>query len=187
MKIYATPAAPVNSFPYTSSTNNRWLEHQIQLGGPLNQSWQPASLEKITWNSVGESLLDKMQPDRLNIPKVGAYYKFPPLSSFYFYTVGGSVPSVFRIGKKYSTARLNVIALESEEKKGMFQPTCPVNVSDLPKETKIRKGSILTIPPTPLLIASELEGSYLECRDPTGIIHLIPRPKKGRFIGSWGD
>jgi CRISPR type I-D-associated protein Csc1 len=109
------------------------------------------------------------------------------MSSFYFYTIGKPIPRVIRIGKKYIPARLNVTPLSSEEKSGVFQPTCPVNVTDLPKKTQIRSGSILTIPPTPVLLASELEGVYLECLDAKGVVHRFPRPKKGRFREAWNE
>lgn len=188
MRVYATPAGFVNDFPYyQSSSKNRWLSRQVQLGGILEKTWHRGSQEMITWNSTGEGLLDKMKRDNLNIPKVGSYYKHPPMTSFYFYTVGEPIPSIIRIGKKFTPARLNIIALKSEEKSGLFQPTCPVNVADLPKKTLIRSGSILTIPPTPVLLASKLEGEYLECSDPKGIVHCFPRPKRDRFREAWTE
>lgn len=188
MRVYATPAAFIDKFPYyQSGSKNQWLDRQVQLGGTLEQTWHRGSPEMITWNSIGESLLDKMKQDNLNIPKVGAYYKHPPMSSFYFYTIGEPIPRILRIGKKYTPARLNVIPLKTEVKSDLFQPTCPVNVADLPERTQIRSGSILMIPPTPVLMACELEGEYLECRDPNGIIHCLPRPKKGRFKESWAE
>lgn len=188
MRVYATPAAFVDDYPYLQSeSQNRWLSRQVQLGGTLKQAWRRGALEKITWNSIGESLLDKMQQDNLNIPKVGSYYKHPPMTSFYFYTIGEPIPRIIRIGKKYTPARLNVIPLKSKEKSGIFQPTCPVNVADLPKKTKIRSGSVLMIPPTPILIASKLKGEYIECEDPYGIVHRFPRPEKGRFREAWNE
>ena len=188
MRVYATPAAFVDDFPYNpSGSGSRWLGHQVQLGGTLEQTWRRGSPEMITWNSIGEGLLDKMQQDNLNIPKIGAYYKHPPMTSFYFYAIGDPIPSVIRIGKKYTPARLSVIPVKSEEKSGVFQPTCPVNMADLPKETQIRRGSILTIPPTPILVASELEGKYIECKDSHGIVHCFPRPKRGLYREAWGE
>jgi len=188
MKVYATPAAFVDNFPYFhSESKTRWLGHQVQLGGTLKQTWHRGSLEKITWNSIGESLLDKMQQDNVNIPKVGAYYKHPPMASFYFYAIGEPIPRVIRIGKKYIPARLNVNPLNFTMKTGVFKPTCPVNVADLPKKTHMRSGSILTIPPAPVLMDSELEGDYLECMDPYGVVHRFPRPKRGRFREAWKE
>lgn len=187
MKVYATPAAFVDDFPRTQEPKTRWMSSQVQLGETLNQAWRKKALEKITWNSIGESLLDKMQLDNLNIPKVGAYYKHSPLSSFYFYAVGEPLPRVIRIGKKYIAARLKVTPIMFKEKSGVFHPTCPVNVTDLPKKTQIRSGSIMMIPPTPVLLASELEGEYLECMDAKGVIHSFPRPKKGRFREAWNE
>jgi CRISPR type I-D-associated protein Csc1 len=186
MRVYATPAGFVDDFPYHGTgSKNRWLGRQIQLGGTFRKTWRRRSQEMITWNSIGEELLDKMKQDNLNIPKVGSYFKHPPMTSFYFYTVGGPIPKVIRIGKKFAPARLNTIALKSEEKSGVFQPTCPVNVVDIPKETRILGGSILMIPPAPVLVASRLEGEYLECKDPKSIVHYFPRPKKDRFKEAW--
>jgi CRISPR type I-D-associated protein Csc1 len=187
MQVYATPASFVDDFPYyRTSGSSRWISKQMQLGGTMQERWPQASPVMITWNSTGESLLDKMEQDNINMPKVGAYYRHPPLTSFYFYCVGTPIPNVIRIGKKYICARISAIPLDATLKTGVFQPTCPVTVSDLPSSTKIISGSLLTIPPAPVLVASELEGSYLESTDKQGIVHRFPVPKKELYRTSWG-
>ncbi|NWF94511.1 MAG: type I-D CRISPR-associated protein Cas5/Csc1 [Candidatus Thorarchaeota archaeon] len=187
MQTYATPAAHVDDFPYyQSGSARRWLSHQIQVGGSVSGSWRHGDPVMITWNSIGESLLDKMEQDSLNIPKVGAYYRYPPLTTYYFYSVGGDLPRLVRIGKKYIPARISTTELEVEERTGVFQPTCPVTVADLPDDTMIRSGSLLTVPPSPVLIGAELEGRYLECKDPEGLIHRLPAPKTDIYRSVWG-
>jgi CRISPR type I-D-associated protein Csc1 len=176
MEIYATPALPtvsdgIESHPQIGSEN---IEFESQLG-----------MSRITWNSTGESLLWAMEAEKINIPKVGSYYKINPLAIFYFYTIGGPVPSVIRIGKKFVPARIKVEPLDVKEKKGRFRSTCPVNVADLPADTQILGGSLLTVPPSPLLLDAELEGAYIEGTDPKGQSHRIPVPLKERFAKSW--
>ncbi|MBD3408046.1 MAG: type I-D CRISPR-associated protein Cas5/Csc1 [Candidatus Lokiarchaeota archaeon] len=188
MRIYATPAAPSAHFPYArsrSGNNSRWLDQQITIGYEKLAMWREGDLTSITWNSIGSSLLDVMTRDRANLPKVGKYYKFPPLRSFYFYCVGESIPSLFRLGKKYTPIRANSMQLEATLKDGKFSPTCPVNVQDLPDSTQILRGSLLTVLPAPLLLESELQGSYLEAYDQFGYPHRIPQPNTEQFVNSW--
>lgn len=184
MQVYATPAAFVDDFP-SSGRSCQWFAQQLQLGGTKKTRWHANPLVMITWNSTGASLLDKMQQNNLNVPKKGAYYKYPPLRSFYFYAVGTPIPSVIRIGKKYIPARLASEQVEMDFKSGIFKPTGPVTVADLPSETEILSGSILTIPPAPVLASSELEGEYLEGRDHSGTDHRIPVPTKAQYVKSW--
>ncbi len=187
MQVYTTPAAHVDDFwYYQSGTGRPWQSHQIQVGGSLNVTWRHGEPVRMTWNSIGESLLDKMEKDGRNIPKKGAYYRYPPLTTYYFYAVGGELPRLVRIGKKYIPARIYTTRLEVEERKGVFQPTCPVTVADLPNDTEIRSGSLLTVPPAPILIGAELEGRYLECKDPDGLIHRLPAPKIDIYVSAWG-
>lgn len=186
MQVYTTPASFVDVFPvYQTGGASRWLRTQVQLCGSMKEAWSRDPPVMITWNSIGESLLDKMEQDNLNLPKVGAYYRHPPLSFFYFYSIGLPVPSVVRIGKKYIPARLAITPLNVNTKTGVFQPTCPVTVADLPENTKIRSGSLLTIPPTPVVLAAELEGPYFECTDEHGLIHRFPIPKKESYRTVW--
>ncbi len=176
MEIYATPALPIagsniKGYPQIGSENIKFDSH---LG-----------ISRITWNSTGESILWAMEKEPINIPKVGSYYKFNPLATFYFYTIGGPIPSVIRIGKKLIPARLQVQLLKAHEKNGQFSSTCPVNVADLPVDTQILGGSLLTVPPSPLLLDAELEGAYIEGLDSKGKSHRIPVPLKERFAKSW--
>ncbi|MCF2138271.1 MAG: type I-D CRISPR-associated protein Cas5/Csc1 [Candidatus Thorarchaeota archaeon] len=188
MNIYATPATFTDFFVQVSaSKTSNWLDHRLLLGEEISTRWNRFNPTLITWNSIGESLLDKMSKDRYNLPKTGGYYKHPPLANFYFYTVGPPPPSVIRIGKKYTTARIKHFALEYTIKEGRFSPTCPVTVSDLPDETEILQGSILTIPPVPVITDSVLEGAYLEATDPKGLVHRIPIPRTDRFPMTWGS
>ncbi len=186
MPVYAPPAGFVDDVPYhLPGSTDRWFRKQVPLCGTTRVPWKQGSAQMITWNSIGESLLDKMEQDNLNLPKVGAYYRHPPLSFFYFYSIGLPVPSVVRIGKKYIPARLAITPLNVITKIGVFQPTCPVTVADLPENTKIRSGSLLTIPPTPVVLAAELEGPYFECTDEHGLIHRFPIPKKESYRTVW--
>jgi CRISPR type I-D-associated protein Csc1 len=181
MRIYATLAAPPSYFAGN-------INSSPQIGKDRVQFRHDARFSKITWNSTGSSLLWMMPSEKINIPKTGYYDKLVPLLTFYFYTVGNPIPSVFRIGKKYSSARLEVTPLTTKEKQGRFTPTCPVNIIDLPENTEIIQGSLVTAPPTPLLLNAELEGKYIEGRDGNGTTHQFPIPKGDRFAGMiWNE
>jgi CRISPR type I-D-associated protein Csc1 len=176
MEVYATPASPVDSGP---------TEGYTQVGDQRIRFDSDSEILRITWNSTGESLLWSMEAEKINIPKVGSYYKIAPLATFSFYTAGESFSNVIRIGKKLIPARIELEELKMEEKCGKFNPTCPVNVSDLPSETKILGGSLLTVPPCPLLLSSQLEGVYMEGRDTRGRVHAFPVPLQERYKNSW--
>ncbi len=185
MPLYATPAAFVDDFPHDSSMGRNWIDVSMLLGASRDGRWHRRDMTRITWNSVGASLLEKMEQDNINMPKKGAYYQHPPLASFYFYVVGERLPSVFRVGKKYSPVRASFHPLEMEEKSGRFSPTCPVTVDDLPAETRILRGSLLTVPPTPVLTLSELDGAYIEGKDSNGLVHRFPVPDREKYEGAW--
>ncbi|MHA1137769.1 MAG: type I-D CRISPR-associated protein Cas5/Csc1 [Candidatus Thorarchaeota archaeon] len=176
MEIYATPASPMG----TGS-----IKGNPKIGFSNIEFNSQLEISRITWNSTGESLLWAMEAEKINIPKVGSYYKFNPLATFYFYTMGGPIPRVIRIGKKLIPARLELEPMKVKEKSGKFKSTCPVNVADLPAETQILGGSLLTVPPSPLLLNAELEGEYIEGVDSKGQSHRIPVPMKERFARSW--
>jgi len=186
MEVYTTPASFVDDFPfYHTGGTSKWLRKQVQICGAMKKAWSQDSPVMVTWNSIGESLLDKMEQDNLNIPKVGAYYRHPPLSFFYFYSIGSPTSNIVRVGKKYIPARLAATPLKVITKTGIFQPTCPVTVADLPESTKICSGSLLTIPPTPVLLAAELDGPYFECTDEHGLTHKLPIPNQALYQTVW--
>ncbi|MEM4735754.1 MAG: hypothetical protein QXS20_08590 [Candidatus Thorarchaeota archaeon] len=186
MSVYATPAAMINDFPdYLVGGGKSWVNRQAPLCGTVAVPWSGGLPLRITWNSIGETLLDKMTQDNINLPKLGAYYRYPPLTMLYFYAIGGPIPSIIRVGKKFIPARLSAYPLEATRREGVFHPTCPVNVVDLPENTSIRSGSLLTIPPAPVLVAAELDGPYLECRDTQGLAHKIPLPKADVYRAVW--
>ncbi len=185
MPVYVTPAAFVDDFPHEVSTGQSWIKSSVLLGAMRKGHWNRGNMTRLTWNSIGESLLERMEQDNINLPKKGAYYQHPPLSSLYFYAVGESLPTVFRLGKKYSPVRASFYPLDVREKEGRFTPTCPVTVSDLPESTRILRGSLLTVPPTPTLILSELEGKYIEGKDPEGVVHRFPIPDTEKYHESW--
>jgi CRISPR type I-D-associated protein Csc1 len=186
MGIYATPAAPASAayFP-TKSVGSRQIDYRPKVGSNhIKFDSEPRSTE-ITWNSTGTSLLWMMPTEKINIPKTGSYHKIVPLATFYFYTIGTPIPSIFRIGKKHTPARLDILPLTVKEEQGRFRPTCPVNVVDLPADTEILEGSLVTIPPAPLLLEAELDGRYVKGLDESGIVHQIPVPDQERFANSW--
>ena len=192
MRTYATPAARTSDFPYdlarTAETKvGSWLSRQRMVGSRKLEDWREEGLVKITWNSIGSSLLDVMKRDNINVPKKGHYYKHQPLCGYYFYVIGDEPPDVIRLGKKYTSVRLETCEMNGEIGDGRFQPTCPVNVNDLPENTHIHQGSLLTIPPSPILVNAELEGEHIIAKDDYGYKHICPIPEKSRFASSFPE
>lgn len=192
MSVYATPAAPISAITFERTHTKmqhgeQSLSNQVIIGKDSIPFNVDLATTRITWNSTGESLLWAMETDQVNLPKLGAYYKHRPLMSFYFYTVGGPVPRVFRLGKKHAVVRVAVHPLDVTLKEGVFSPTCPVTIADLPESTRILQGSLLTVPPSPILTDAELEGPYLEGLDERGFIHRIPQPDSSLYTSSWSE
>lgn len=161
--IYATPAVPVSALAL--------------LGGKLVRNEFGGSLVKITYNSVGESLAFAMEKEGINVPKIGAYYKYTPLTTFKFYVLGGRGPSVIRIGKKYVPARVSYRELSYVKKRGVFRCSHPVSLQDL-KNSKLLSGIPLPALPYPIIEDAVIEGEYLECKGDRGECHLILLPPK---------
>jgi len=148
---------------------------------------------KITYNSVdsplvfsmeGPSFLREVSPSlKEAVPKMGSYLKLPPLSNFNFFTIGGKGPNIVRIGKKLPAARVSYTEVKDVvEKTGRFKASHLINLLDLPYSTKLRSGTIIRIPPSPITMAAELEGAYLEgCIGNKKV--FIAKPSIERFSG----
>lgn len=164
--IYATPAFPTALQPQVGD-----LRISGRYGG---------NLVKITYNSVGELLAYAMETEKINIPKIGAYYRFTPLTTFVFYTVGGRGPSIIRIGKKYVQARVKYTPLHCTRKRGKYECSHPISLQDL-VESKLISGAVIPAIPYPIILNPVVEGEYLECRDPKGNIHRILAPPRSLY------
>jgi CRISPR type I-D-associated protein Csc1 len=123
---------------------------------------EPSSLVRMSYNAVDSPLRFEMKREKVTVPKIGAYLKYPPLTNFSFFTLDGKGENVVRIGKKLIPARVEYHKLENvSEETGRFRPSHPVNLLDLPVETKIRpRGTMYSMPPISLLEGGELEGEY---------------------------
>lgn len=187
METYATAATSlvVGSSTQKSGSNATPSCHP-KIGHKMFTENYGDGLAGFTWNSLGETLLDSMKQDRLNLPKTGLYYKLKPLSLFHFFAIGNDLPGVIRIGKKQIPARLNKREMEMTLRRGEFSSSCPVVIADLPDDTEILSGSFLTVPPTPLLISAKLRGRYIEIRDGTKATYQIPIPSVEKFTNSIG-
>lgn len=161
--IYATPAVPVPTLAL--------------VGGGTIRGGFGGNLVKITYNSVGESLAFAMEKEGINIPKIGAYYRYTPLTTFRFYVLGGKGPSVIRIGKKYIPARVSYHKLSYVKKKGVFRCSHPVSVQDL-KNGRLLSGVPLPALPYPIIEDAIIEGEYLECKGERGDRHFILLPPR---------
>jgi CRISPR type I-D-associated protein Csc1 len=188
MTTYATAAAHWSAYgPEPRASTQPSLVREGAIGVIQSGGSNLPELEKMTWNSIGESLLDIMKQDNLNVPKTGVYYKLTPPTVFYFYTLGERPSSVIRIGKKLSAARIVTHQLEAAIETGEFRPTCPITVVDLPGETEILEGSIMTVPPTPVLVNSRLRGEHVRATDERGHQHRFPVPRLDRFAAAWSN
>jgi len=159
--VYATPAVEYPAGP------------RIVGGAPLRVDIG-GEVVKLTYNSVDETLAVSMETARrLNVPKQGAYYKYTPLTTFKFYTVGGRGPGLIRIGKKLAPARVSYIRLECSRRSGVFSPSHPVSLVDL-DGYKVLGGVWVNIPPYPILVDAALRGDYFDCG---GEKVIVPPPR----------
>lgn len=138
---------------------------------------------KMSYNAVDESTTFKMEDIGVKkaIPKFGAYYKFPPGTEFYFYTIGGRGPSIIRVGKKSCPCRIIYKKLEVLEiKKGRFKPSHPVNPRHMPQDFAIIDGNAISIPPITIFDDVIVEGEYIIASDENKR-HVIALPDKILF------
>jgi len=143
---------------------------------------EPSSLVRMSYNAVDSPLRFEMKREKVTVPKIGAYLKYLPLTSFSFFALGGKGDNVVRIGKKLIPARVEYNKLENvSEEKGRFRPSHLVNLLDLPVETKIHpRGTMYPMPPISLLDEGELEGEYFR-----GVLGKTPfyiaKPDFGKY------
>jgi len=158
--IYATPA--------------ELLPHPLCLIGDSRVSPDVnTSPVKISFNAVDDTLVFKMKEEKIAIPKVGAYMKYPALTGFEFFAIGGRGPPVIRIGKKLIPARIFYRRLENvEPADGEFSPSHAVAVQDLPSETRISAGSIIFLPNSAILTGGTLDGEHYKCKDGDGLYYI---------------
>ena len=154
--IYATPARPYRGIAFVSRRKFNW-----DWNDPV---W-------ISYNAIDSYLLFSMEKEKiLNrkfvVPKYGAYQRYPPLDTFEFFVIGKKPGrSLIRIGKKLAPARVRYFkCVEIKERRGLFSPSHIVNAYEIRNTHEIVSGTILTIPPTPVIIDARLRGSYYECR-----------------------
>ncbi len=177
--VYCTPAV----LSFAKIINVAYLDREWQREVSGKVTFNPV---KITYNSVNELLAFAMEKKKIAVPKVGSYLKFPPLTTFLFFTVGGVGPKVLRIGKKLIQARVEYEKLRNIQVKiGKYKPSHPVNLNDLENQ-KILSGEVRVMPPSPLMLKASLEGKYLECEDSKGNIYCIAHPSERIYSNvSW--
>lgn len=154
---YATPAEPIES------------DIAVLSGGKAEFAHSTAP-QRISYNSVDSTFLISMETSvfhprkaKLAHPKLGSYMKYPPLTSYQFFTVGNTGTRVIRLGKKLSPAVLLYQRLEDIElKKGIFYPDHPVAISDLPEESKLLEGNVVVLPNGLVATNAKIQGEYYE-------------------------
>ena len=156
-KIYTTPALICEEFMVIADI--------ISRKNPKITS----DLVKVTYNSVIEGFITFMEEKKLTLPKRGYYMKYPPLTTFEFFILTGhevNLPTLIRVGKKYSPARVYYEKLEFSISHGKFRPSHPVNVLDLPGGmAKVLEGRFVLITPVPLLVDCQIEGQYIRANN----------------------
>ncbi|MEM2900680.1 MAG: type I-D CRISPR-associated protein Cas5/Csc1 [Thermoplasmata archaeon] len=159
-EIYSTPALIEESMQY--SKEQRSGKGGVILIGNNEFYWKDVSreMQKITYNSVHEKTLTT-EDQNVNLPAMGKYLKFKPLTPFKCYVFGGKGPAIIRLGKKLTPVRVLYKEILLKKENGKFSPSHPVNILELPKTTKIIDGKIIYMPPWPLLIDGKLDGNYL--------------------------
>lgn len=173
--IYTTPAALVDSAEVVLDNSLKKFEHST-------------TTQKISYNSVDSTFLVSMETSvfhthelKLAHPKLGSYMKYPPLTTFTFFTLGGIGARVVRLGKKLSPATIFYQELEeSEFKKGFFKPDHPVAIKDMPEESRLIDGNIQFLPNGLIAVNAQIDGPYYQGKI-NGKTYYIAAPKKTMF------
>lgn len=180
---------------YATAGEHAGTGSEVALKGTAYRFGHEGGLVKITYNSVDSTQLISMQQtvfhkkeEKLNFPKLGHYMYYPPLSTIRLFVLGGTGPSVIRLGKKLPPARVIYEKLENIHffENGEFVPDHPVQVADLSKDTQILSGTIAILPNGLLLSNSRLKGKYY-----TGTIrgkrYTVAPPDFTKFVGVKND
>jgi len=155
--VYATPAGLISS-------------DELMIGTSRLEFAHTTSPIKITYNSVDSMYIVSMETSvfhqrekKLAYPKMGSYYKYPPLTSFRFFTINGAGPRVIRLGKKMPPAAVYYEPVDDlRTRTGEFQPDHPVQVVELPRETVVLAASMVVLPNGVIARQAKLKGRYLE-------------------------
>lgn len=137
----------------------------VVMGDEMHH-WDGVSrdLRRFTYNSV-QTLTQTTDVGHMCFPMLGHYLKYQPLTPFEGFVLGGVPSRLVRLGKKLSPARVYCEPLQDARlKEGRFTPSHPVNAHDLPEGTRLIRGSLQVIPPTPIYTQCILEGQYIEGR-----------------------
>jgi hypothetical protein len=145
------------------------------------EEWNHVSREPkgITYNAVHTvtNVTDTSQA----MPALGSYMKYPPLTPFYCFTIGGKGSSIIRLGKKLIPVRVSYYPIQDIKihKNEEFCPNHPVNPNDLPPSTEVLECTLEVIPPIPIYRYCRLKGDFIQGRvgDKTYRIAL-PDPEK---------
>ncbi|MEM3342272.1 MAG: type I-D CRISPR-associated protein Cas5/Csc1 [Thermoplasmata archaeon] len=166
-KIYSTPAmlADIN----TIKDANRVLIGKNELLWESSQD-----LVRFTFNSV-HTVTQSTQDQNVNLPALGWYLKYPPLVPFRAFVFGSQPPPpLVRLGKKPVPIRIRVKEVKGTVEEGRFECAHPVNIRDLPEETKLLSGSMIVMPPIPLFIRCILEGLFVRLKNEMGECVVLP-------------
>lgn len=179
--IYATPAVRLHQPAYIG------FEHSLSIASSTTPTTAPTL---VTWNALGEGQVSTTEiAEKRVYPKFGAYVKYPPLTAFGFYTIGCG-PSVVRVGKKNTVARILYQPLEINRilKAGELREptpvTHPVNLLDLHSSAQVRFTTMYIMKPTRLLTGVMLsfkdgDGNMpvvVKARDHLGNLHSVALP-----------
>lgn len=147
--IYSTPAKLIH-------------ENVIVKNGELDE-WDGVSrdLKQLTYNAVHTVVNITDTPKA--VPSMGYYMKYPPLTPFECFVIGGRGGSIIRLGKKLSPVRVMYQRLRDVNlKRGEFVPSHPVNFKDLSDSAEVMECTVEIIPPAPIYRTSRLRGDFLE-------------------------
>jgi CRISPR type I-D-associated protein Csc1 len=167
ISIYATPAS------ISSESEILYAEGKLFR-------WENQPLVYITFNSVN-TLTQLTETGRANLPQIGRKARYPPLNSFDFFAIGGNPHGIVRLGKKQIPCRIFASPLRVERLlTGIFSPSHPVNLADLPdlSPEEIENAELICQTP-PLLVNARLRATHYVCTDGKKTFQVAkPDPKK---------
>ncbi|MHA1249867.1 MAG: type I-D CRISPR-associated protein Cas5/Csc1 [Candidatus Helarchaeota archaeon] len=169
IKIYSTPAYLLGDFRRNNSIWKLKLAGILKAQNSIIQDkiiqWEEDQKVIFTYNSIGESLSFKMEPLRLNFPNLGRQERYPPLTTFICFTIGKRPPNFIRLGKKLSVCRVFSLPLQKISLNlDNYYPHHPVNISEMPPNSRIIEGSMVYMQPASLLINGKLNGQHIRAQ-----------------------
>lgn len=170
-RVYATPAR-LSNLP-------KWLKYNADIPKYIQSAGIYAKVS-LTFNSLS-TITNLTEIEKVNIPQIGKKEKFPPMTCFSFFAVGGQPYGIIRIGKKSASARIYSKSINSaiSKKSGDYEPSHPLLAKDH-ENIIVYSGRIISQFP-PLIVDCKANGEHYEFKNESGDQVKVAVPAQSRF------